>query len=154
MSILQTQRLRMLEQVVETADSLAARLGRRPQRPEHLEIGQRGEEAAFFYLRRRGYVVVARGWRNAKLRGDLDLVAWDDSTLCFVEVKTRTSRKVATAESAVDEEKMRMLRRMAREYIHRLGPVPEQTRFDVLSIYFEAGKPTELELIRGAFGWY
>jgi putative endonuclease len=154
MPILEMQRIRLLEQIVQTADGLTARLRRRNTRAEHLEVGQRGEDAAYFYLRRRGYIVVARSWRSAKLRGDLDLVAWDDSALCFVEVKTRTSRKVATAESAVDEEKIRMLRRMARQYIHGLGSAPELARFDVLSVYLEAGKPAELELICGAFGWY
>ena len=93
--------LRLLEEFVHASDYLAARLGR--GRAPHLELGRRGEEAAFFYLRRRGYIVVARGWRSGKVAGDLDLVAWEDNTLCFIEVKTRTSRNVATAESAVDQ---------------------------------------------------
>jgi putative endonuclease len=95
--------------------------------------------------------VVARGWRSAKVRGDLDLVAWEDTTLCFIEVKTRTSRSFATAEAAVDEDKIRMLRRMARQYLHVLPVVPDQVRFDVLSIYYEAQE--SFELIRGAFDW-
>jgi putative endonuclease len=143
--------LRLLEEFVHVSDSLALRLRRGSTRPAHLEVGRRGEEAAFFYLRRRGYIVVARGWRSAKVRGDLDLVAWEDTTLCFIEVKTRTSRSFATAEAAVDEDKIRMLRRMARQYLHVLPVVPDQVRFDVLSIYYEAQE--SFELIRGAFDW-
>ncbi|MDT7811387.1 MAG: putative endonuclease, partial [Acidobacteriaceae bacterium] len=85
------------------SDYLSDRLG--IGRAAHLELGRRGEEAAFFYLRRHGYIVVARDWRSGKARGDLDLVAWEGDTLCFIEVKTRGSRNVATAESAVDHDK-------------------------------------------------
>ncbi len=143
--------LRLLEGFVHASDSLAVRLGRGSTRPAHLEIGRRGEEAAFFYLRRLGYIVVARGWRCGKVRGDLDLVAWEDKTLCFVEVKTRSSRNFATAEAAVDQDKIRMLRRMARQYLHGMPIVPDQVRFDVLSIYYEGQE--SFELIRGAFDW-
>ena len=143
--------LRLLEEFVHASDALAVRFGRRSTQPAHLELGRRGEEAAYFYLRRRGYIVVARGWRTSKVRGDLDLVAWEGNTLCFIEVKTRTSRSIATAESAVDEEKVRMLRRMARQYLHAMPAAPDQVRFDVLSIYFEAQE--SFELLRGAFHW-
>src|ERR1700679_738703 len=110
--------VRLLEKCVYASDYLAARLGR--GRAAHLELGRRGEEAAFFYLRRRGYTVVARDWRSAKARGDLDVVAWENNSLCFIEVKTRTSRNVATAESAIDENKTRVLRRIARQYLQAL----------------------------------
>ena len=144
--------LRLLEEFVHASDGLAVRL--RKRRPAHLELGRRGEEAAYFYLRRRGYTIVARGWRSAKVRGDLDLVAWENDTLCFIEVKTRTSRNVATAESAVDDDKTRVLRRIARQYLHALPVAPAQVRFDVLSIYFEAQKPADYQHFRGAFDWY
>jgi putative endonuclease len=150
---MQSPWLRLLEGFVHGSDALAVGVRRRATRPAHLELGRRGEEAAYFYLRRRGYTVVALGWRNAKLHGDLDLVAWEGNILCFIEVKTRSSRKVATAESAVDDEKSRMLCRMARQYLQALPAVPDQVRFDVLSIYFEAGQPAEFELFRGAFDW-
>jgi putative endonuclease len=145
--------LRLLEEFVHASDSLAGRLGRRPVGPLHLELGRRGEEAAYFYLRRRGYTTVARGWRSAKIHGDLDLVAWENKTLCFIEVKTRTSRSVATAESAVDDDKTRVLRRMARQYLQALPDVPEQVRFDVLSIYYQGQQPADFELFRSAFHW-
>jgi putative endonuclease len=154
MSPLRSQRLRLLEEFVRATDRVAKRVRQMPPGPKHLEIGRQGEEAAYFYLRRSGFIVVARGWRSTKLRGDLDLIAWEGRTLCFVEVKTRSSRQVATAESAVDEEKMKMLRRVARHYIRGLPAPPEQTRFDIVSIYFVEGKAPDLELFRDAFGWY
>jgi putative endonuclease len=145
--------LRLLEQFVHISDFLALRLKRRRAGPAHLELGRRGEEAAFFHLRRLGYTVVARGWRSPRVRGDLDLVTWENNTLCFIEVKTRTSRSAASAESAVDSDKTRVLRRMARQYLSDLPVAPDQVRFDVLSIYFEAQQPAEFQLFPNAFDW-
>ena len=72
--------------------------------------------------------------------------------LCFIEVKTRTTRDVASAESAVDERKRTTLRKMARHYMRQL-PAPAAMRFDVLAIYFETGKPADFTLFKSAFGW-
>src|SRR3954471_3049485 len=60
--------------------------------PIHLEVGRRGEELAYFYLREQGYTVVARNWRNPRRKGELDIVGWHEQVLCFVEVKTRTKK--------------------------------------------------------------
>lgn len=150
MSPLERLRLRWLEKSLEFLDRTAAR---RKQEAPHLATGRRGERAAFFYLRRLGFVVAARGWRSPRARGDLDLVAWENDVLCFIEVKTRTTRAVAPAEAAVDGEKKRMLRKMAHYYIRQLPNRDVPVRFDILSIYFEAGKSADFTLFRGAFGW-
>lgn len=150
MSRFETIRLKSLELILDWLDRVAAR--RRREAP-HLATGRRGERAAFFYLRRLGFVVTAQRWRTPKARGDLDLVAWDEDVLCFVEVKTRTTRAVAPAEAAVDADKKRMLRKMAHHYVRQLPDREVPVRFDILSIYFEAGKSAEFTLFRGAFGW-
>jgi putative endonuclease len=143
-------RLRLLENFLEFLDRAAVRRG---HEAPHLTTGRRGERAAFFYLRRLGFTVTARGWRSARARGDLDLVAWEKDVLCFIEVKTRTTRAVAPAEAAVDAEKKRMLRKMAHYYVRQLPMRDVPVRFDILSIYFEAGKSADFQLFRGAFGW-
>jgi putative endonuclease len=116
----------------------------------------RGEREALFHLRGLGYVVVARRWKSVRLRGDVDLIAWDGEWLCFVEVKTRTGRNVMEpAESAVDEEKQRMLRKMAQAYLKGFPrELREQVRvrFDVVSVYLQAAG-VEFEVRKGAFGW-
>jgi Uncharacterised protein family UPF0102 len=58
---------------------------------KHLLTGRRGEEAAYIYLRRYGYTMVARNFRSPNRRGEIDLIGWHNDILCFVEVKTRTS---------------------------------------------------------------
>jgi putative endonuclease len=150
MSALEKIRLRCFEGFIQRLENLAAR---RRGEAAHLATGRRGERAAFFYLRRLGFVVTAQRWRTAKARGDLDLVAWEKDVLCFVEVKTRTTRAMAPAEAAVDAEKKRMLRKMAHYYVRQLPERDVPVRFDILSIYFEPGKSADFELFRGAFGW-
>ncbi len=125
---------------------------RHRRRAEHLETGRSGEEAAFFHLRRHGFVVIAFGWRSGRAPGDLDLVAWEGDTLCFVEVKTRTARDFATPESAVDRDKRRSLRRLAGYYLRQF-PEGTLSRFDVLSVYMERGGEPEFEHFRNAFSW-
>lgn len=120
---------------------------------EHLAMGWRGEMAAYFHLRREGYTIVAQGWRSHISPGDLDLVGWDGNRLCFVEVKARSTRDTATAEAAVDEDKRRTLRRLARRYLKRASVPESAARFDVVTIYFEQAREPEISLVRGAFGW-
>ena len=136
-------------------DGLAARRGRKRGAAAHLETGLKGERAALFELRRRGYVVVAQRWTSARMRGDVDLIAWDGDRLCFVEVKTRTARDLTPAETAVDEDKRQMLRGLARAYL-RGFPEGERrsiaVRFDVVSVY-SVGGSVEFAVFQGAFGW-
>jgi putative endonuclease len=152
-------RLNLMESAV---NALVCTAERQAGLPAHLCTGQAGERAAFFWLRRRGYIVVARAWRSARAPGDLDLIAWSPgpqgNTLCFIEVKTRTTRLVAPAHSSVDDRKRRVLRRLARHYLHQLPPrpadaAPMTTRFDILSIYFEKDTPADFEHFPNAFDW-
>jgi putative endonuclease len=137
-------------------DALGGRLRRTPSTAEHLATGLRGEREGLFHLRTLGYTVVARRWKNAKLRGDVDLIGWDGDWLCFIEVKTRTGRDpMAPAESAVDAEKQEMLRKMARAYLRAF---PEKlrrevpVRFDIISVYLQPST-VEFDVYKGAFGW-
>jgi putative endonuclease len=143
-------------------DSLAAIFGRPPNHanpaPTHLLTGLHGEEEALFYLRRRGYTVVARRWQTPRLAGDVDLIAWDGPSLCFVEVKTRTGRDLVPAEFAVDQHKQRVLRSLARVFCkrfaeHSRAQIP--VRFDVIAVYLPveaAGRSApEIEHFTSAF---
>ena len=138
------------QSLLRTLDRAAVLLGRAPARAAHLATGARGEEDAYFHLRKLGYVMVARNFRSAKRKGEVDLIGWDDGTLCFIEVKTRSKRDFIPAEAAVDHNKQRELRIMAREYLHRLKGDPPH-RFDVVSVYFDASGAPEFELIKAAF---
>jgi putative endonuclease len=112
----------------------------------------RSSEAAFFYLRRNGFTLVPQRWNDGPLPGDLDLVAWHDDVLCFVEVKTRSSKEVATASSAADKNKRQTLRRLARQYLGQLQEEERpETRFDIVTVYELPGRPRQIRLIPGAW---
>ena len=142
---------RLTRAAVRALDRIGRTL-RQPEHPEHLQTGRRGEEEAYFYLRKLGYVMVARNWRSPRRHGELDLVGWDGDTLCFIEVKTRTTMDVKPAEAAVDGEKRRDLCAVAREYLRRLPSRPSH-RFDVLSIYYleGCGNSPQFALFKNSF---
>ncbi len=128
--------------------------GRIQALPAHLVTGIKGEDAAYFYLRRKGYVVVARRWLPGHATGDIDLIAWQGQLLCIVEVKTRTAHDATPAEVAVDDHKRTMLRRLARQYVHQLPQkAAPQVRFDVISVYLVPGEKKEFVHFEAAFGW-
>jgi len=120
------------------------------RRPTHLRTGQRGEEDAFFFLRKIGYIVVARNFRSPRSRGEIDLIGWDKDVLCFIEVKTRTSLNVKTPQAAVDRHKRREVAQVAREYLRRVPPSC-QWRFDIVSVYYAnpSSRP-QIEVFRNA----
>jgi putative endonuclease len=116
--------------------------------PDHLRTGRRGEEAAYFHLRKLGYVMVARNFRSPNRRGEIDLIAWYEDVLCFVEVKTRTTRDVKPAEAAVDRDKRHDLLAVAREYLRHL-PASCQWRLEVISVYYDQrSSQPQIELFR------
>ena len=145
-------RVALLERTLNGLDDVARWRGRTAELPAHLVTGLEGEDAAFFYVRRKGYTVVARRWSSGEVPGDVDLIAWDGSMLCFIEVKTRTAHDMTPAEVAVDEHKRAVLRRLARRYVRQLkGAATPPVRFDVISVYLVPGREPEFTHFEGAF---
>ncbi|GAA3756279.1 YraN family protein [Terriglobus aquaticus] len=99
-------------------------------------LGEAGERRAYFHLRRLGYVIVARQWQAPNLDGEVDLIAWQGETLCFIEVKSRAARDRYAPERLIDGNKRTALRRMARAYVRGLyndgDPLPDM-RADVVT---------------------
>lgn len=150
MNLLRRLRLGSEERVLAGLDWLGRR--RDTAQPAHLTTGLKGEDAAFFYLRRKGYTVVARRWSPDNEPGDIDLIAWRGPLLCFIEVKTRTAHDMSPAEIAVDDHKRRMLRKLARQYVRQLPGTSWPTiRFDIVSVYLLPGKKPEFTHFEGAF---
>ena len=154
MSWLEQKPIDLLERTLAGVNRAAHRVGRPSTQPAHLSTGIEGEDAALFYLRRKGYVVVARRWSSGYQRGDLDLIAWQGPMLCFIEVKTRTAHDLAAAEVTVDSDKRHTLRKLARAYIRQLPTkASPPARFDILSVYLIPGKEKEFAHFEGAFSW-
>jgi putative endonuclease len=127
------------------------------------QTGIRGETYAYWYLRRHGYVLVARNFTSPGIKGEIDMVGYDGQTLAFVEVKTRTVVELArsaqssarpvplTPEEAVNWEKRRNLSRMARQFLRARHIETAPCRFDVLAIETRPGQKPVVRLHKGAF---
>lgn len=119
-------------------------------------IGVRGETYAYWYLRRLGYVFVARNYMPRGAKGEIDLIGYDGDTLAFVEVRTRTVRQEsgmlpALPELSVTTDKQRVVVRTAIRFLRErhVGACPR--RFDVLAIDNLIGQPPEVRLHKDAF---
>ncbi|HTR25477.1 MAG TPA: YraN family protein [Terriglobales bacterium] len=139
------------QSTIRALDWLAAKFLPADPAAPHIATGRRGEEDAYFYLRRHGYTIIARNYRSPNHHGELDLVGYHKDTLCFIEVKSRTTRAIKPAEAAVDREKQDDLRHVARDFLGRL-PTRPSCRFDVLAVYYDRDpRDPTFELFQNAF---
>ncbi len=99
-------------------------------------LGRRGEDLAHRYLRSAGFTIVARNYRPNAGEAEVDIVARDNGTLVFVEVKSRASAEFGSPERAIDAGKEKRIVRAARAYVTRAGLDWSQVRFDTVSIVF------------------
>lgn len=129
-------------------DRLRDRIHRNRWAPERA-LAVRGEDLAMRFLQKRKYTIVERNYRPRNGHGEVDLIAWEDNTLVFVEVKTRSSDETGSPERAVHIEKQRHLTHAAEAYIRRAKLDWDAVRFDVVTVL--AGKPPTIELFRDAF---
>ena len=95
-------------------------------------FGQRGEDAAARFLKRLGYIIVARGQRD-KL-GEIDIIAVDGRTVVFVEVKTRASVEGGEPHEAVTPLQQQKMTHVALGYLRRHRLLEHQARFDVVAL--------------------
>ena len=117
------------------------------------KTGIRGETYAYWYLRHVGYILIARNYTAAGIKGEIDLVGYDGPVLAFIEVKTRGGEegKSNLPEEAVTAEKRRNLSRMARRFLAEQRIAEAQCRFDLLAIESRPGQKPVVRLHKGAF---
>jgi len=99
---------------------------------DHIRIGEAGEDLAAEYLLQHGYKILARRYR--KKTGEIDIVARDNDTLVFIEVKTRRSTYCGRPAEAVTWHKQRKIIRTAEWYLQDTGATEGKCRFDVIEI--------------------
>ena len=118
--------------------------------PRH-ELGRLGERLAAEHFERLGYAVVARNHRTRF--GEIDLVAADDETLVFCEVKTRRAGSGAPWD-ALDDRKRKQVRSMGAAWLADVHERPRtaKLRFDAVGVIVDArGALVELVHLEGAF---
>ncbi len=112
-------------------------------------LGSRGEDMAARHLKRKGYRILERNaWYGPN---EIDIVAFEDDTVVFVEVRTTRHAGAVPPEDSVGHEKQRRLRRAAEFYIAAHPRWELYYRFDVIGIVLDASGQTRLEHIENAF---
>jgi putative endonuclease len=113
-------------------------------------LGQRGEDAAAKFLKRKRYRILARHL-DSRL-GELDIVAVDGRTVVFVEVKTRTDTDAGHPAEAIDERKQRRMTRAALGFLKANRLLDYAARFDVVAITWDnAAASPVIEHFENAF---
>jgi len=128
----------------------------RPEATSKRQIGSKGESLAAEYLERNGYRIVlanfeapiGRDVRGTQVIGEIDIIALDGETLCFVEVKTRRDLEFAGPLTNVDLRKQRTVTRTARAYRRIFAIRDLKHRFDVVTVVGD-DETANIELFKG-----
>ena len=118
------------------------------EQPSARARGKAGEDDAVRWLEGQGYRILAHNAVNHG--GEIDVVAQEGETLCFVEIKARDGDRYGPAIAAVGFAKQRRLSRAAILYLSARGWHGRSCRFDVLGLDRENGG-WRYTLIRNAF---
>lgn len=113
-------------------------------------LGQRGEDAAADYLKRKRLRIIERGYDSPL--GEIDIIAVDDRTVVFVEVKTRSSTDAGHPTEAIDATKQRRMTQAALAYLKSKRLLQQSARFDVVAVTWpsDAREPA-IEHYKNAF---
>jgi len=114
------------------------------------EQGVRFEKDAAEYLRGQGFKILEQ---NFTIRaGEVDIIAMEKDTLCFVEVKARDITSGRNPFEAVNYKKQKRIIKAAQFYLlKRKGGDNIACRFDALGVFTDGAKRPKFELIRDAF---
>jgi len=116
------------------------------------KLGNRGEKIAAKVLRKQGYRIIEKNYHSRL--GEIDIVAKEDESIVFVEVKTRCSTDFGLPEEALSYDKKRRLSKLALGYLAHRRIKDTNCRFDVVSILMDnkkVSKVKHIELIKNAF---
>lgn len=133
---------------------------RRRQVDRRRALGRLGEQLAERRLQRLGFSVLARNLRTRD--GEIDLIAFDGTTLVFAEVK---ARRVGARQRSVrpDQDPLTALRPRQRLRLRRLAaawlreptsarPIADTVRFDAIGVIVDTGdRPLRIDHVAGAW---
>ena len=118
---------------------------------ERLHFGKEGEKAAVRFLKKKGYRIIEKNYRNKS--GEIDIVAEQDQVLVFIEVKSRADSEYGEPLEAVTPHKHRKIGQVARGFLTQHQIENRDCRFDVVGIKGNPNEPKtwEVELVQDAF---
>ncbi len=114
----------------------------------NIDTGSYGEKLASDYLVKQGYKILEKNYKCKA--GEIDIIGIDQGTLCFIEVKTRTSRKFGLPEEIINKLKLARMARCVDYYNNETKNTYELYRLDVVSVELEGSRVSRIELIKNA----
>lgn len=114
---------------------------------QHNDLGKYGEQLAKEFLLEKGYEILDENWVHEK--AEIDLIAYLNQMMIFVEVKTRSSTGFGLPEDFVSAAKHRLMSEAADAYIELMNHEGD-ARFDIISILFNNNNYT-IKHIEDAF---
>lgn len=117
---------------------------------EHNITGEKGEQMAVNFLKRKGYSILETNWRFSHY--ELDIIAQIGNDIVFVEVKTRTTTSHGFPEDSVSQKKAENLFEAAEVYLEE-NKIENDIRFDIISIIIKKGR-TEIRHIEDGISPY
>ena len=117
----------------------------------HNELGQWGEQQAERFMRQKGWYIRHRDWRYHHTDIDLVCIDEDNTTLVFVEVKTRAKAENGDPVEAVDAEKRSNMIRASVAYRKMFRKENLDVRFDIVAIIGTDESDMQIEHIENAF---
>ncbi len=115
---------------------------------QHNDTGKKGEALAAIWFIQKGYTIMHTNWRHRNL--EVDIIATQNKTLHFIEVKAVTTLNFGNPEDKVSEKKIRNLIDASEEYLFQ-NPQCHRIQFDVLSITMIKDEPVEYFLIEDVY---
>ena len=116
---------------------------------ERIQLGKEGEAKAVEFLERNGFVILETNFRRPC--GELDVIAQDHDTLCFIEVRTRTSEDEGHPFETITPTKKQKIIRTAISYLQEKGDLDVKSRFDVVAVIPDENGHYQIELLKNAF---
>lgn len=128
----------------------------RDEQPLTRRLGEKGEFLALEFIKNiplrivmlNFKVPIGRNSKGVQTTGEIDIIALDGETLCFIEVKTRSVEQFGGPLSAVDLAKQRQITRTAKVYRKIFGISGNDFRYDVVTIIMGNKKRPEIKYIR------
>ncbi|MGL5379820.1 YraN family protein [Clostridium sp.] len=97
------------------------------------DIGNYGETLAFNYLRKNGYYILKRNFRNRF--GEIDLICKKNDIIIFVEVKSRYSSLYGTPLESITYSKQKQIINLCNFYITLNKLYQYNCQFDVIEVF-------------------
>ena len=113
-----------------------------------IELGRQGEQAAVDFLKGSGYDIIGTNYRTRL--GQIDIIARDRETICFVEVKARRTQRFGRPDEAIEASKQQKISQVALMFLKENRLLSSPARFDVVSVSY-ADMQSKIELIKNAF---